>query len=123
MVQKNVELDFEIFIQHVWCGPPRMRVITKALIFDVNAAQWDQALLFLSNLKFGQNYERVLFIHLMQKKNIQQNVFPSFKKYNEYMYDTLKSTITKNVEGAKIMELKDCTGSSQSILLLCPDVN
>ena len=43
----------------------------------------------------------------MQQKQIQKHVFSSLQKHNDYMYNSMKSVITTNVEEAKSVELKD----------------
>ena len=57
---------------------PKNREITKALMFDVDSKQWNQALDFLSNLKFDQNYKEVLSIPLMQQRSMEKYVMASF---------------------------------------------
>ena len=53
----NLELDFEICLQYVWCGSLDNRAITKALIFDVDTKQWNRAIAFFANFTFNQNYK------------------------------------------------------------------
>ena len=85
-----MELDFEIFLQYVWCGPPNNRAITKALIFDVDVQQWNQALNFFQDHKFDQNYASVSFLALMLHKNIEEDVLASFRTHNKYIHETVK---------------------------------
>ena len=74
----NLELDFEICLQYVWCRSLDNRAITKALIFDVDAKQWNRALAFFVNFNFNQHYKSVRFIPLRQRKNMEKHVMGNF---------------------------------------------
>ena len=101
-----MELDFEIFLQYVWCGLPNNRAITKALIFDVDVQQWNQALNFFRDHKFDQNYAFVSFLALMQHKNIEEDVLAFFRTHNKDMHETVKMPITRQLDEAGKTELK-----------------
>ena len=66
LMRDNVTLDYEIFTQYVWNGPPAMRNIINALILDIDTQQWDKAINFMLNLAFDQRYSKVIFWPLIQ---------------------------------------------------------
>ena len=86
MMEAGVELDSEIFLQYVWCGPPTNRAITKALIFDVDSKQWNRGLAFFKNLRFDQNYSLVQFLPLMQQHHMEKHVLACFRAHNKYLH-------------------------------------
>ena len=123
MTEAGVELDFEIFLQYVWCGPPTNRAITKALIFDVDSKQWNRGLAFFKNLRFDPNYSSVQFLPLMQQCHMEKHVLVCFCAHNKYLHDTLKMPITRQLEEARKMYLNEGNETTLSTLLLKPEVN
>ena len=76
------------------------------------------------NLKFDQNYSKVIFQPLIQKeRQLQPFVDSTFQSHNNYMDTTRKEVLSCILRESKSIQLQIGNGSSLSELVLRDDVN